>query len=63
MLIAFGASPIVQQHQGKTVLSNFLSDSLATPLPGASEYRPTKGVRIVEIPKCNLWDLSGDKET
>ena len=36
---------------GKTVLSNFLSD--ATENIG-TEYRPTKGVRIVEFERRNL---------
>ena len=36
---------------GKTVISNFLSD--ATENIG-TEYRPTKGVRIVEFERRNL---------
>ena len=36
---------------GKTVLSNFLSDTIENIV---QEYRPTKGVRIVEFERRNL---------
>ncbi|XP_042353861.1 intraflagellar transport protein 22 homolog [Plectropomus leopardus] len=56
-------------ESGKTVLANFLSDTLENV---GGEYRPTQGVRILEYEsqlgssgdnvKCEveLWDCSGD---
>lgn len=57
-------------ESGKTVLSNFLSDTVETV---GGEYNPTKGVRILEFESQNegsgdtyssceveLWDCAGD---
>lgn len=56
---------------GKTSLTNFISEAGEV---GGSEYRPTKGCRIVEFEMANvnvnnmtaraeveLWDVGGDK--
>jgi len=58
---------------GKTVLANFLSDATESI---SSDYRPTKGVRIVEFEsekmmirgrkinaEVELWDCGGDKRS
>ncbi|XP_050410360.2 intraflagellar transport protein 22 homolog isoform X4 [Patella vulgata] len=58
-------------QSGKTVLSNFLSDSTDS---AGGDYQPTQGVRILEfeVPSSDvksrtsveveLWDVSGDKK-
>ncbi|ESO97347.1 hypothetical protein LOTGIDRAFT_231543 [Lottia gigantea] len=58
-------------QSGKTVLSNFLSDSTDTSL---GDYQPTQGLRILEFEvsaseikakagmEVELWDVSGDKK-
>ncbi|KAK6192530.1 hypothetical protein SNE40_003980 [Patella caerulea] len=58
-------------QSGKTVLSNFLSDSTDS---AGGDYQPTQGVRILEfeVPssevksrtgvEVELWDVSGDRK-
>uniref|UniRef100_A0A7E4V2K9 Rab-like protein 5 n=1 Tax=Panagrellus redivivus TaxID=6233 RepID=A0A7E4V2K9_PANRE len=53
---------------GKTVISNFVADTTEST---SKEYRPTKGVRILELENeiheqpdklIELWDCSGDRK-
>ncbi|CEM11747.1 unnamed protein product [Vitrella brassicaformis CCMP3155] len=49
-------------RSGKSFISNVLAEICEAP---SSRYRPTVGVRIVEVERekvtCELWDVSGDQ--